>query len=121
MDKPCKICQTIDPLRYRTSSYCRKCHIKVVRDRQKLKKQKRTEKYKELMAELKSKPCVDCGTKHHPAVMEFDHLPQFEKTHAISKMSNRSLDSVRKEIEKCELVCANCHRYRTVKRMKENQ
>lgn len=33
--------------------------------------------------------CVDCGYKGHPAALEFDHLPQFEKTHTISQLVPR--------------------------------
>ena len=69
------------------------------------------------MIELKSHPCTDCGLKYHPCVMDFDHMPEFEKTYSVSDMSYKSLDSVRKEIEKCELVCSNCHRMRTNNRM----
>src|SRR5687767_939420 len=59
-------------------------------------------------------PCIDCG-ETDPVVLEFDHLG--EKRFNISKgLQNRSWESVLAEIEKCEVVCANCHRRRTYHR-----
>ena len=56
-------------------------------------------------------PCADCG-EDDPVVLEFDHLAdkQFSIGHALKSYKwQRILD----EIEKCEVVCANCHRKRT--------
>lgn len=57
-------------------------------------------------------PCVDCG-ESDTIVLEFDHV-RGEKIDSICKMSadSRSIDSIKKEIEKCEVRCANCHRRR---------
>lgn len=62
--------------------------------------------------------CVECGYKEHPAALEFDHLPGHEKVAAISLLilGGADLDTVKAEIAKCELVCANCHRIRTIER-----
>jgi hypothetical protein len=59
-------------------------------------------------------PCSDCG-EADPIVLEFDHLRN--KTFAIGPaLSQRSWKSILAEIEKCEVVCANCHRRRTARR-----
>ena len=59
-------------------------------------------------------PCADCGQTYHPAVMQWDHLPGFEKTGNVSDFARKhSRKRVLAEIEKCELVCANCHAART--------
>lgn len=49
--------------------------------------------------------------------MEFDHLDGKEKSRSIARLvSNKTtLAKVVSEMKKCELVCANCHRDRTVK------
>lgn len=59
-------------------------------------------------------PCVDCG-ESDPRVLEFDHLPEFEKEFNISKavLEGYGLERIMAEIEKCEVVCANHHRIRT--------
>jgi L-lysine 2,3-aminomutase len=59
-------------------------------------------------------PCVDCGNDD-PVVLEFDHLR--DKTYDISRlMSGWPWSTILAEIEKCEVVCANCHRRRTYAR-----
>lgn len=65
--------------------------------------------------------CVDCGIDYPPHVLDFDHLPEFEKSFALSSsgVKGRGLDSVNAEIAKCEIVCANCHRHRTFMRKAE--
>jgi len=59
-------------------------------------------------------PCVDCG-ETDPVVLEFDHLR--DKAFAIGPaLSQKNWNSILEEIEKCEVVCANCHRRRTARR-----
>ena len=63
------------------------------------------------------RPCTDCGRVFAPQVMQWDHLPQFEKIGDVSESFwGRTDDEIRREIAKCELVCTNCHTIRTFKR-----
>lgn len=73
---------------------------------------RRYDKRRALIDELKSEPCVDCGGKYPPYVMQFDHIGD-DKFRPVSEMTNYSLEKVLAEISKCELVCANCHAIRT--------
>lgn len=70
------------------------------------------------MVELKSKPCTDCKETYHPCQMDFDHV-RGEKEFEIGQAACLSRERVEQEIQKCELVCANCHRLRTYKRNNE--
>ena len=66
----------------------------------------------EFLQDLKSKtPCADCKNKYPHYVMEFDHLR--DKVHEVSSLTNNSWGKLMKEIEKCDIVCANCHATRT--------
>lgn len=67
-----------------------------------------------LIAYFVAHPCVDCG-ETDPIVLEFDHLrdKRFEISAAIR---GRNWQTILDEIEKCEVVCANCHRRRTALR-----
>jgi hypothetical protein len=60
-------------------------------------------------------PCVDCGVKYPYYVMDFDHLE--DKKFNISYLAATGrIGTLKMEIAKCEIVCANCHRKRTYER-----
>jgi hypothetical protein len=51
-------------------------------------------------------------------VLEFDHLEGEDKSFNIGQaLSYRNWQSILDEIEKCDVVCANCHRRRTARRL----
>lgn len=61
---------------------------------------------------LLSHPCADCG-ESDPIVLEFDHLEN--KKANVSDLLNRSLNVVKLEVSKCQVLCANCHRRKTAR------
>lgn len=70
------------------------------------------------MAELKSKPCVDCGQTFPICCMDFDHRDGEVKAYNLGSMfaHHYSVELITAELAKCDLVCSNCHRVRTQKR-----
>jgi ribosomal protein S20 len=79
------------------------------------------ERVRNYVREIKeSFPCQDCNTLYPYYVMEFDHLHSKEKSVAWLT-SHGTMDQVIKEIEKCELICSNCHKVRTWKRMQSTR
>lgn len=58
-----------------------------------------------------SHPCVKCGQKH-PAALDFHHRDKTEKLESIGTLiaGGASLDVVKAEVDKCDILCANCHR-----------
>lgn len=61
--------------------------------------------------------CTDCGKHYHYCQMQFDHIGD-DKVDAVSRLiRSGSLVSIKLEIAKCELVCANCHALRTYGRI----
>ena len=62
-------------------------------------------------------PCVDCG-EDDPVVLEFDHVSG-QKHLEVSKLadSSYSISTIEKEILKCEVRCANCHKRKTAKQL----
>lgn len=104
------------------SVYCRACQSKYHRDYYERNKSSYVERsrvkqgsIKEYLDELKSEtPCADCGNKYPPYVMDFDHRDPSKKSFSVAKFkSTNSVERVLKEIAKCDVVCANCHRERT--------
>lgn len=59
-----------------------------------------------------NEPCTDCGRHFPHYVMDYDHV-RGNKKRAISRMSGEhSWNHLIEELDKCDLVCANCHRIR---------
>lgn len=67
-----------------------------------------------LVKHLENNPCIDCG-EDDPIVLEFDHINN--KTASVTKLAKNkiSLENLQKEIDKCVVRCANCHRRKTAK------
>lgn len=62
--------------------------------------------------------CMDCGIDYPYWILQFDHRPGTVKVGAVGNMiRNVSLDAVKAEIAKCDIVCANCHSDRTHDRL----
>lgn len=54
--------------------------------------------------------CSVCNQAYHPAAMQFHHKKPEEKEHKLSSMfGSYSWDRIKAELNKCELLCANCH------------
>ena len=74
-------------------------------------------KIRQIIIDAKSKPCKDCGMWYPHFVMDFDHVKGKKKiTIASAVKVHLSPDKLKEEIDKCEVVCSNCHRLRTFMR-----
>lgn len=118
----CKSCIKIINRSYRSS------HISELKQRQKNRyenglkdktiqnNRSRRALLRAVVAEMKSKPCTDCGKNFKWYVMEYDHIKQ--KKYQISSMVNRgwTIKRIKLELENCELVCSCCHRSRSKSR-----
>jgi hypothetical protein len=85
------------------------------REKRRLQAKAHRRRLAEWNSEIKaSTSCADCGCSFHPAAMEWDHLPGTEKVAEISDLvrAGKTL-ALREELQKCELVCANCHAVRS--------
>lgn len=77
----------------------------------------RREALLEEVRQIKSVPCMDCENEYAPWVMQFDHRDGTSKEANVSWLvNNASRARLMAEIEKCDIVCANCHADRTYKR-----
>ena len=79
------------------------------------KRKKRNEAFDYIKAIKAVTPCVDCKIQYPPYVMDFDHRDPTIKLFSIGSMAKfrATLEDVKTEIAKCDIVCANCHRMRT--------
>lgn len=113
-ERHCYGCSRVVPeADYVTSNKrCRECV--------KAKERARDAERRAVVDAAKSRPCQDCGQSYPPYVMDLDHRPGSGKILNLAAMvsgrSRYSLDDIRAEIAKCDVVCANCHRVRTFAR-----
>ena len=70
-----------------------------------------------LIQAVKERPCHDCKVVYPYWIMDFDHV-RGKKDFNLGIGANRSIHRLLLEIEKCDIVCANCHRSRTFNRRK---
>ncbi len=72
----------------------------------------------ELLRELRTRPCADCGRTFAPHQMDFDHRAGTTKLFRLTEGGAmlRPTAALVAEAAKCEVVCANCHRIRTQQR-----
>jgi hypothetical protein len=94
---PCRLCSRDLPDSRRQR--CNSCNTKIRRIRAKAA----------AIAYLGGK-CVRCGYDKHPAALEFHHRDPNEKDFTIADVANRAWEVIRMELDKCDLLCSNCHR-----------
>ena len=103
LSNKCKECQ----------SFYSKEHYKKRPWRYKEISKARKEKVVSFVREFKSeRGCYACGYNRHPEALDLHHLDPSSKEYSISTLiSNRVCeDVIIKELEKCIVLCSNCHR-----------
>ena len=73
--------------------------------------QRRRDKVKVLSVQYLGGKCCKCGYNKCIKALEFHHLNPTQKEFALSKQGHtRSWEKIKIELDKCVLLCANCHR-----------
>jgi len=68
-------------------------------------------KHKKIMRNLKINGCAICGYTKCDDALEFHHVnPKDKKFNLATRSFNRVNKNIVNEINKCILLCANCHR-----------
>lgn len=82
---------------------CKQCRIDAVN--------KRRAKLKQLAVDYKGGKCEQCGYDKCIAALEFHHLDPLIKEFSISSDGyGKSWEKIKIELDKCDLLCSNCHR-----------
>jgi hypothetical protein len=86
---------------------CGKCYYQTKKPR----KNKIKNEFFEFKKTLK---CLICGNNDF-RVLDFDHIDPSKKSFNIGKQASQGIafKSIMKEIDKCQVLCANCHRIKT--------
>ncbi len=130
-EKTCNICGFTKPLQlfrkykkgiFGVQAKCAECakkyerlyYPKIDKTKRRDNVRRRLNKIKEFVRNHKEKHgCKNCGNKDY-RVIDFHHCKgakEFEIAMAVAR--HCSIDKISKEIEKCECLCANCHRIET--------
>jgi len=91
-------------------------HTKDFKKRTALANKKAYNKRYQVVYKLKSKPCKDCKRRFPPCCMDFHHVRGKKRFEIGDRVCNLPFSRLQKEIKKCEVICANCHRIRTYKK-----
>ena len=87
---------------------CKECYS--VRNRNKRVKRAKT------LHEMFDKSCRDCGISHdNPSFFDFHHIDKSTKHREVKQILNGSWDKIMTEVDKCVMLCPNCHRERHLK------
>lgn len=101
VSKQCKRCNCIISENSRGAEYCGSCGLTVKRNL-----------LKDKAVEYKGGKCLYCGWKGDSVAFDFHHRNPKEKSFEISgkKLAEITWDAAVKELDKCDLLCAICHR-----------
>ena len=90
----------------KSHSYCKQCVLN-----QTVKRQR---DFKIKCVEYKGGKCIKCGYSKSVVALDFHHRDPNQKDFSISKHRGlnweKNKEKVIKELDKCDLLCANCHR-----------
>ena len=67
-------------------------------------------KLKKQAVEYKGGKCEICGYDKSISALDFHHIDPTEKEFEISRMLKGTFNTIKSELDKCMLLCANCHR-----------
>lgn len=96
MERKCAYCESV--LKHR-GRICRTCVSKIRRYINKKKS-----------VDYLGGKCVRCGYDQHIAALEFHHPDPSIKELTVGKLLNTQWERIKEELDKCELLCSNCHR-----------
>jgi len=82
-----------------TKDTCNSCHVN-----------KRRTKVKQRAIEYKGAKCYSCGFDKYPSALDFHHLDPTKKDFNISGNHSRKWEVIQEELDKCVMLCSNCHR-----------
>jgi hypothetical protein len=105
----CREC--VKPFRKKWYEGNKQTHLENVKER---KDAARTVAREYVWNYLLSHPCVECG-ESDPVVLEFHHRAGKEKAVGVLISTGYSVAKIQSEIDKCDVLCANCHRRLTMK------
>lgn len=67
-----------------------------------------------IINEFKNKPCALCNQQYDSCNMQIDHIDPGTKLYDVCQLKSRKEETLRIELEKCQVLCALCHRKKSI-------
>jgi hypothetical protein len=116
LERECSYCKTIFKPYSKINRFCsvicsrkesQQRNGQIFRQQFKIKRQN----LKRRCIEYKGGMCEKCGYNKHPCAFDFHHIDKNTKDYDITKLiRNNNWKLIKKELDKCQLLCATCHR-----------
>ena len=85
---------------------------RVIKEERNEYQRRRRDKRKDLLVERFGDRCHDCGGTFHKCMYDFHHVNPLEKKFEIAPALDRNWNTILEEVDKCVMLCSNCHRLR---------
>jgi hypothetical protein len=105
--KECSRCKTTKDrnqfyiMSNRPHPYCKTCYNLYVVEQTNVNKRR--------ALDYKGNKCSQCGYNKYSGALVFHHLDPKKKEFAIVKLKHKAWSVIKEELDKCVLLCANCH------------
>lgn len=75
----------------------------------------------EVINQFKNKPCAMCNKQYESYNMQIDHIDPFTKLYNICQLKSFKLETLQTELDKCQVLCALCHRKKSIIEQQDNK
>lgn len=106
----CPICESEFITRNQSRAHCFNCRPEGLSDTEGLRSKKRALKHR--LIEYKGSKCKKCGYNKCEGALQFHHVDPSKKDFTIAQVNlstTISIQDIFNELDKCDLLCANCH------------
>lgn len=101
LERTCEFCGKVFTYRRGKGSGPRKCASCCTKQRH--------ETFRMKLIEMKGGKCAQCGYSRSVSALCFHHRDPSEKRFSLSVSMNRAWETLVEEVQKCDLLCSNCH------------
>ncbi|HET8792655.1 MAG TPA: hypothetical protein VFM31_02590 [Nitrososphaeraceae archaeon] len=75
----------------------------------------------DIINDIKNKPCAICNQQYDMCNMQIDHINPSTKLYDVCDLKNYKVEILETELEKCQVLCALCHRRKSIIEQKDNK
>lgn len=108
--KVCVVCSLVYTPSGGKQKACPDCSVVYWRSKHAEQAKARQRQRKLMAIEYLGGKCSKCFNEYHPSIYEFHHRNPKEKESDPAQASQLTWEKFKLELDKCDLLCANCHR-----------